>query len=367
MKNMFFIGFGFLVTISLHAQKPNILFITVDDMNLNSVGVFGSKVKETTPAIDKLASEGMMFWNAHTQVANCMPSRNVMLSGKYPHNNGVEGFYSVPEAKNLLPKLLKNAGYFTGIRGKVHHMTPYTPYDWDIILKTDKKQGYLERRKPNGYYHSTKEAIKASQEANKPFFLVVNIADPHKPFFGVDKKNTYFDDPVKPSKIFKPEEVEIPAFLADHPEIKKEIAHYYSSVRRADDAVHLILQALKESGEADNTIIVFLSDHGMPFPFAKTCLYRNSTHTPLIVKWPNHIKAGKEESNHMVSAIDLLPTLCEAVKVDFPEVDGVSFLPLLQGEKQKNRDFVFKEYNESSGYNRSPMRSIESKRYGYIY
>jgi N-sulfoglucosamine sulfohydrolase len=110
------------------APKPNVLIITVDDMSADSLGVFGCKLPDTSPTIDALAKQGMRFNRAHVVVGNCFPSRNVMWSGLYPHNTGVEGFYQVRDAKHLhLADLMKRAGYYTGILHKVSHSTPYFP------------------------------------------------------------------------------------------------------------------------------------------------------------------------------------------------------------------------------------------------
>jgi N-sulfoglucosamine sulfohydrolase len=107
------------------ADRPNVLLITMDDLSCDSVGAFGCRLKDTTPNIDRLASQSLHFAHAHVQVGNCMPSRNVMFSGRYPHTNRVEGFYQVREpGYPVLADLLKEAGYFTGIRGKVSHSTP---------------------------------------------------------------------------------------------------------------------------------------------------------------------------------------------------------------------------------------------------
>jgi len=118
------------------AERPNILFITVDDMSCDSVGAFGCKLSGTTPNIDRLALQGIRFAHAYVQVGNCMPSRNVMLSGRYPHNNGVEGFYQVRNPDYpVLADLMRAGGYLTGIRHKVSHSTPYSPYpSWDLVL-----------------------------------------------------------------------------------------------------------------------------------------------------------------------------------------------------------------------------------------
>jgi len=129
-----------------------------------------------------------------------------------------------------------------------------------------------------------------------------------------------------------------------------------------------ILDALKASGQADNTLVMFVSDHGMPFPFSKTQLYHHSTRTPLIVRWPERIAAGQVDAHHMVSAVDFLPTLVDAANMANPEgVDGRSFLPLLLGESQSGRDAVFKVYNQNSAGQRAPMRAIETERYLYVF
>ena len=136
------------LNMGLSYGKPlNVLFLTVDDMSCDSIGAFGCKVPETTPNLDNLAAEGLRFTRAHVQVGNCMPSRNVMQSGLYPHNNGVEGFYQVKERTHkILPELLKENGYFVGIKGKVSHTTP-TVYEWDVVLEPDdRKDQRIERK-----------------------------------------------------------------------------------------------------------------------------------------------------------------------------------------------------------------------------
>ncbi|MGB2500809.1 MAG: sulfatase family protein [Mariniblastus sp.] len=348
--------------------RPNILIVTVDDMNCDSVGAFGCELAGTTPNIDQLAARGMRYQFAHVQVGNCYPSRNVMFSGRYPHNTGVEGFYQVknPNYPHLVDAM-KAGGYFVGIRGKASHSTPYQPYAWDVDLSVidGKKQ---DVKNANSYYVSTRRGIEMAKEAGKPFCLNVNISDPHKPFFGINSKGKLVDDKNVPSHIFEPSEVPIPGFLFDHPDVRLELAHYYSSVRRADDCFAATMKALKESGQADNTVIMFLSDHGMPLPFAKTALWHHSTRTPWIVYWPGVTKPGSVDRKHMVSAVDLMPTILEIAGIDPPEgFDGHSFLPTIQGKSQDGRDAVYKVYNENSGGNRSPMRSVETKKYGYLF
>ena len=351
------------------AEKLNLLIVTVDDMSADSIGAFGCKLTDTTPNIDRFAAQGLRFTHAHVQVGNCMPSRNVMWSGRYPHNNGVEGFYQVKDpGYPVLVDLMQEAGYFTAIRHKVSHSTPYSPYDWDLVLDTLSDGTKAHVKDPASYGVSTQRGIRAAREEGKPFCLLVNIADPHKPFHAEGRRGETIPDPHEPSRVFTPDESPTPGFLFRDPVVSKELAHYYSSVRRADDGMGHILRALEESGQADHTLVMFLSDHGMPLPFAKTQLYHHSTHTPLIVRWPGVTKDGSVDDEHMVSAVDFLPTLLDVVGLAHPEgIDGRSFAPLLQGESQREREMVVKEYNENAGGSRDPMRAVQTKRLLYLF
>jgi N-sulfoglucosamine sulfohydrolase len=292
-----------------------------------------------------------------------------MWSGRYPHNNGVEGFYQVKDpGYPVLVDLMKEAGYVTAIRHKVSHSTPYHPYAWDLVLDTLPDGTKAHVKDPVSYGVSTTRGIRAAKAEDKPFCLLINIADPHKPFHAQGRGGETIPDPHTPSRVFDADEPPTPGFLFEDSIVSKELAHYYSSVRRADDGAGHILRALEESGEADKTLVMFLSDHGMPLPFAKTQLYHHSTHTPLIVRWPGVTKAGSLDDEHMVSAVDFLPTLLDVIGVAHPEgIDGRSFAPLLNGERQDGRDMVIKEYNENAGGSRDPMRAVQTKRFLYLF
>ena len=347
------------------AERLNVLIITADDMSCDSVGVYGCRLKDTTPNMDALAGTSLRFNHAFVQVGNCMPSRNVMFSGRYPHNNGVEGFYQVKNTYPVMSDLMKAAGYYTGIRHKVSHSTPYSPYPgWDVVLDTQPDGSQLDQKNPASYYVSAKRGMAEAKRAGKPFCLNLNISDPHKPFYGEDGRM----EVNKPSRVFTAEEVPVPGFLFDDPAVRKELALYYSSVRRADDSLGQILRALRESGEEDRTLIFFLSDHGMPLPFAKTQLYFHSTRTPWMIRWPGVTKAGSVDDRHLISAVDMLPTLLDITGLPHPAgMDGRSFATILRGEIQEGRDYIVAEYNENSGGNRHPMRSIITRDHGYLF
>ena len=362
------ICFGFLQLKAADVNRPNILIVTVDDMSCDSVGAFGCQLPQTTPHIDKLADEGLRYLHAHVQTGSCFPSRNVMFSGRYSHNTGVEGFYQVRNTNYPhMVDLMRQGGYYVGIRGKVAHSTPYQPYGWDADL-TELDGEKQHTKNPRSYYLSTKRGIQLAGKAGKPFCLNINISDPHKPFYGMNGAGKRVEDHNLPSHIFSPEEVPIPGFLFDHKNVRLELAHYYSSVRRADDCLGEILKALDEAGKRENTVIMFFSDHGMPLPFAKTAVWYHSTHTPWIVSWPGVTRPGSVDGRHLISAVDLLPTLLEIAGIQHPDgFDGRSFLTTIRGKSQEHRDYVYTFHNENSGRNRSPMRSVQSRKYGYIF
>ncbi|MCH2613691.1 MAG: sulfatase-like hydrolase/transferase, partial [Opitutales bacterium] len=174
----------FLSASAVAAERPNILFISVDDMNCDSVGEYGSPLKDITPHMDQLAADGMRFEYAHVMVGNCYPGRNVMFSGRTSHSNLVEGFYAIrnPHYPHLVD-LMKEGGYFTGIFGKVGHTTPYYPYDWDLIIGEREEEKDYHIKDADAYFRSTARGIKAAKKADKPFCLLINISDPHLPYY----------------------------------------------------------------------------------------------------------------------------------------------------------------------------------------
>lgn len=297
-----------------------------------------------------------------------MPSRNVMWSGKYPHNNGIEGFRAIAKASKTYPvlgEMVKEAGWFTCIRHKVEHSTPYSPFPWDLEIRSERRENV---KNPASWGAAATKGIEAAKAAGKPFCMMLNIADPHKPFYAEGNRGQTIPDDDVPSRVFSPEEVAVPGFLPDDPVIRKELAHYYSSVRRADDSVGAILDALEASGEAKCTIIVFLSDHGMPLPFAKTQLYHHSSRTPLMIRWPGVTKDGAVDDQHMISTVDLLPTILEMLGVKSPGgFDGSSFAEVLRGTVQPERTMIFKEHNENAGGQNTPMRAVQTKDWLYVF
>ena len=270
-------------------RRPNILLITADDMNWDAPGCFGGKAPDITPNIDRLADEGLRFRHGHITIAVCQPSRSVLMTGRYPHRNGAEGFQPVNAAVPTLQEHLNKAGYLNGILGKVKHLAPIEKFKWDMA-RDFAEVGF--GRNPQLYYKFAKGFIDKAAGEGKPFFLMANSHDPHRPFHASRQEGNRFKGVPAPSRVYKPKEIEVPGFLPDIPDVRKEIAQYYSSVRRCDDTVGAVMRALRESGRAKNTLVMFLSDNGMALPFSKTNCYLHSTRTPWIASWPGRIKAG---------------------------------------------------------------------------
>jgi N-sulfoglucosamine sulfohydrolase len=350
-------------------KRPHVLMITADDMNWDSPGCFGSKTPDITPHIDRLAEKGLRFQHAHITIAVCQPCRSVWMTGRYPHRNGAEGFQPIDVKVPTLQESLHEAGYLNGILGKVGHLAPREKFKWDMTHDV----GELGHgRDPAKYYQYAKGFFQQVQAAGKSFFLMANSHDPHRPFHGSQQERQRFgkrlDNITKPSRVYQPQEIEVPKFLPDIPEVRKEIAQYYSSVRRCDDTVGAVMRALNESGLAENTLVMFLSDHGMPLPFAKTNCYLHSTKIPWIVCWPGKVKADAVDKEHFISGIDFMPTILDAAGVRPPGgLDGSSFLPLLFGKKQSERDKVFTQFHQTSARRRFPMRCVQNHRFGYLF
>lgn len=347
----------------------NILLITADDMDGNTPGAFGGP-DDATPNLDRLAAEGMVFSRAHVPAAVCQPSRSALMTGLWPHRNGAEGFEPIDDGIGVITDQLKQAGYKVGILGKVGHIQPVERFGWDMAA--DMRQLGLGRN-PVAYGSRTEAFISEAAGEGRSWFLMANAHDPHRPFHGSAPERELWTDEERseypePSKVFRPDQVAVPGFLPDLEGVREEYAEYLSSSRRCDDVVGAVLTALEKTGAADETLVVFLSDNGMAFPFAKANCYLRSTLTPLIVRWPGVTAPGSSNDNAFVNMLDLFPTFCDVAGVPVPAgIDGTSLIPLLSGEKGQSRDKVFTVFHETSAQQRFEMRCVQDSRYGYIW
>jgi N-sulfoglucosamine sulfohydrolase len=357
---------------TIAAPKLNLLYITADDMNYDSAGWMGSKMG-ATPNLDALASASHRFVNSHVTVPICQPGRQAMMTGLVPHRSGGLGFNPINSGTPTLVTLLKSAGYFTAAVNKHSHMKPDAEFPWDVKLEGSGKNPPLFRQQMD-------DLFKQVAESKKPFFINANIQDPHRPFPGggaaeegtaaATKKNKKGKKAVTTNenlaRTYKPEEVTVPDFLEDIPLVRKEVAQYYNGVARVDVNLKGILEALKASGHEQDTVVLFMSDHGMSFPFSKATVYYNGTRSPVILKWPGMPAAAAHEE--FVSSVDILPTLLEILEVGKPPVlDGRSWLPLVRGEKQPDRHYVITHVNTVSSGKSFPQRCVRTKEWALMF
>ncbi len=347
------------------AKRPNIWIITADDMGWDSPGCYGNKTPDITPHIDRLAAQSLRFNHGFVNISVCQPSRSVWITGRYPFRNGAVGFNPILPGIPMLGEQLRKAGYYTGIMAKVSHFAPADDQNWDFIEHNKIDGG----RNPDHYYTISKQFLRKAEQAKKPFFMIMNIHDPHRPFAKSEHEERRFGDnpPPDPSRIYQPDEVDVPGYLPDTPEVRGELAIYYNTVKRCDDTVGKIMDVIDNFNVADDTMVMFLSDNGAPLCFAKGSTYVNSNKTPWLIRWPGVTKAGATDDDHFISGIDLMPTVLDIAGAPTPKyMDGFSFEPILKGGKQPQRDHVFTMFHRDQ-FRVLEMRALHTKKYGYIF
>ena len=352
------------------AKKPwNLVIITADDLNADSTGWMGSKVG-ATPAIDAFAATGHQFRNCHAVVPLCQPARAVLMTGLVPHRNGALGFDPVRPAVTTMTELMRDNGYLTAAINKSGHMMPRPKFDWDLIMEGSGKN-------PSALRAHLEKCLKTAAGQGKPFFINANSTDPHGPYPGSGSAEPR--DPQEhqgrlpkqksvaaPVQMFTESEIVVPSFLEDLPVVRREIAQYFSAVRRLDHSFGELIGALKAAGRMEDTVVVFLSDHGISMPFAKATLYRNGTWSPVLLRWPG--MSGSAINTDMVMSSDLMPTLLDLLELNKPhDLDGNSWLPLLQGQAQSGRDHVFTQIDTISAGKNFPSRCVRTKTRSYIW
>lgn len=336
------------------AEKPlNVLVITADDMNADSAGWIGNELG-ATPNFDAFAKTAHRFVNAHVTVPICQPGRSALMTGRVPHRNGSLGFNPIKRDVPTLVEVLREAGYYTAVISKAVHMAPADKFPWQAV--GEQALG----KQPTQFAEKFREMLAAAAKEKKPFFVNANICDPHRPFINGTGKKAQADDPLDGAQVFKPAEVTVPAFLEDLPRVREEVARYYSNVSRFDVAFGLVMKELAAAGRDADTVVVFMSDHGMSFPFSKATVYYNGTWSPVLIRYPGQ----KESKAHteFVSSVDVMPSVLELLGVKPPAgMDGRSWVPLLKGETQPDRDFVITHVNTVSSGKSFAQRCVRTK------
>jgi N-sulfoglucosamine sulfohydrolase len=355
--------FFFTLTVLAHqadGATPNILFIVSED-NGPEIGCYGTPID--TPHLDKLAGEGTLFANAYVPQAGCSQSRAAFLTGLYPHQNGQIGLatwnYSMYSDKipNVV-RALKEAGYRTGIIGKLHVKPKGAfPFDFKAITSSN-----FSRKKMPAYAEQAKRFL---AEGDKPFYLQVNYPDAHRPFIkSVDKL---------PAKPLTGNDVDaIPYMGINHPELRQQTADYYNCMMRLDSYIGDLLKVLEASGKAKNTVVVYIGDHGADLLRGKRTCYEGGVKIPMIIRWPG--AKGGQKRGELVSSLDLFPTFCEIAGVSLPDkINGAYLRPgrslkdLVHGKFPEWRTYLFTEFHLHSNHNPWPQRTVRGERYKLIY
>ena len=395
--------------------RPNILWICTDQQRHDTIHALGNE-HIRTPNLDRLVAEGVAFMNAYSQSPICTPSRACFLTGRYPSTLHVNrnGNAYFPENTGLITPTLANVGYDCGLVGKLHLSAAYGrvevrpddgyrvfkwshhPYpepfwptelhayqrwlhelgvEWDEAYGADTAMGWTRQAsyKPGiaARYHQTtwcaNEAISFMlEEREGPWLMSVNPFDPHPPLDPPAEYLERMDVENMPLPLFQPEELEsqfdfegidhqteMPLSPYDY-DARRMVAAYYAQIELIDEQVGRMLDILEASGQRQNTIVLFMSDHGEMLGdhglVLKGCrFYEGAVHVPLILSWPGRFCQGRR-SDALVELTDIVPTLLEVIALPAAEnVQGRSLLPILTGQADpdRHRDFVRCEYHDA--------------------
>lgn len=326
--------------------QPNIIMVITHDTG-RRLGCYGASV--STPHLDRLAEQGIRFSHSFCTAPQCSPSRGSMLTGRFPHENGLMGLahlgWRLHPEERCLPQYLSDAGYQTVLCGLQHEDTDARRLGYQSLLGTRRDAASV------GQDVATWLKERSSQES-RPFFLMVGMNETHRPF---DRPAYHPDDPIVER---------VPSYLPDIAAVRQELAEFGGLVRAVDEAVDRIMVTLDEVGLAEQTLLIYTTDHGIAFPRAKGMAYDPGLETALLVRWSAHVPQGQVD-DHLLSHVDLLPTLLELAGQKVPgHIRGRSFLALLTRGAYEPQQHVFFEETWHDRYN--PLRGIRTDRYKYI-
>ncbi len=395
------------------AKKMNVLLIVGDDHAASALGCYGNpRIK--TPHLDKLAAGGMRFERAYCNSPVCTASRQSFITGRMPQSVGVTLLTTwLGEQATTLAHVLGSEGYATLAAGKMHFNNPKPGYDeqwlrhgFGEVLELEQSQKRIQMRgvrevdssipvqpmwrpfnDPARIWLNAANLPWPAYDADmtdedfvyesrnfmrnpprRPWFVVTSLKATHSPFvYPIEFAGRY--DP----KVFEPPEpgpedgAQIPLIFKDLTRQEKQgiTAAYYTAAEYLDECVGRTLDGLEKSGEAENTIVIYIGDHGYCLGdhgrFEKHCMYEQAVRAPLIVRWPGHTTPGGV-SGALVEFIDLFPTIAEVCGVPIPpEVEGRSLVPVLEGRRRDHREMVTSVYFE----NEEAM--VRDQRYKLIY
>ncbi|NMO03921.1 sulfatase [Gordonia sp. TBRC 11910] len=331
----------------------NVLLVHWHDLgrHLELYGASGA----LSPSLEKLAAQGFLFANAHAAAPLCSPSRGALLTGRYPHDNGIVGLahhgFAYREGVQTLPAILRDAGWRTALIGMQHESTAPRSLGYDDVDVADSDCDYVVDRAVEWLDARSAERLAGD---STPFLLNAGFFEVHRPY----PADRY--PPVDPNSF------DVPSYLPDTPQVRGDLASFHSSISIADAATGRLVEHLDASGLGEDTWVVFFTDHGEAFPGAKSTLYARGTGISFIVRPPQSVRAASRVYDGLFAGVDLVPTLLDALGVAIPEaVQGVSHAAaLLDGAGEPVRDEVFTEKDYHDSYD--PIRAIRTRHYSYI-
>ena len=325
--------------------KPNIIYINSHDTG-RYIQPYGHAV--ATPNLQKLAEDGMLFRQNFCINPTCSPSRAALLTGSYPHENGMTGLahrgFSLNDYSQHLVHTLRNAGYLTVQTGTQH-----------VAVTTDGKEPWqitgFDRHVGQPHCGRAGALEFLTKAPDEPFYLEVGFGNTHR---GFPKLEDCPDDP----RYCLP-----PAPLPDTRSTREDMTRYKATARILDQKIGDVLEALERSGKAENTLVICTTDHGIAFPRMKCNLHDSGIGVLLIMRGPGGFSGGKVVDG-MTSHLDIFPTICEVAGIAPPaRLRGKSLTPYTNGVDEIHEDLFF-EVNYHAGY--EPMRAVRTKRWKYI-
>jgi len=321
--------------------RPNILYLHSHDTG-RYLEPYGYAVP--APNLRRLAEEGMLFRQAFCAAPTCSASRACLLTGQAAHNNGMTGLahrgFALNDYRQHLIHTLHAAGYTSTLIGVQHVAADSGVIGYQRVIPGN--------RAPQA---AAAAAVFFDEKPSEPFFLSVGTFETHREFHAPGS--------AEDARYCRP-----PAPIADTPQTRADMAAFTASARVLDQGTGAILDALEAAGLAENTLVIYTTDHGIAFPGMKCNLTDGGTGIALIMRGPGGFAGGKV-CDALVSHLDIFPTLCDLLEIDRPAwLQGESLLPLVRGEAEEVREAVFAEINYHAAY--EPQRSVRTRRLKYI-
>ena len=331
-------------------QRPhdNVLIVHWHDLG-RYLGVYGHS-DVSSPRLDLLAAEGILFTRAHATAPLCSPSRGSLFTGRYPHSNGLLGLahhgWEYRADVRTLPQIVSEAGWYTALFGMQHETSYPARLGFDEYDVSNSFCEYVVDR-------ATRWLDAAPQQ---PFVLTAGFFETHRPY---------------PPERYEPADsasVELPDYLPETDAVRQDLAEFYGAITVADAAVGQLLDKLEATGLDRNTWVVFMTDHGPALPRAKSTLYDAGTGIALIVRPPRDSGLAPRVYDDLFSGVDLLPTLLDLLGVDVPtDIEGMSHASQIAtaangSDPIRSEVYTTKTYHDSF----DPIRAIRTKEYSYI-